>query len=89
MSTEAWVLAGVLALLWVRRRAANRAAAAQWEEELPVNGTDFQGDLWARLSGVDLLAKPGERNLANGTIADPGKVGQADLGLVPDWRGDL
>ena len=89
MSTEAWLLAGVLAWVWARKRAADRAMAAQWQEELPVNGTDFQGDLWGRLSGVDLLAKPGERNLADSTIADPGKVGRADLGLMPNWRGDL
>ena len=90
MSTEAWLIVGVLVGAWLHKRAGRDAQAAQWHEDVPVNGTDFQGDWWQRLAGVDLIAaKPQDRNLANSTIADPGKVGQAELGVMPNWRGDL
>lgn len=90
MNSAEWFILGVLAFAVVRARAAERTRRAQWEEDLPVNGTDWCGDMWERLGALDLrapLAK--DRNLANGTIADPGRIGQADIGLMPGWNGNL
>lgn len=81
---------GALAWAWVSARARERAAANQWHEDVPINGTDFQGAIWDRLNGTDLMAARWEdRNLAGSTIADPGRIGQAQLGLQPDWAGNL
>lgn len=79
-----------LAYAWAKRRQAAMAEAAKWEEELPINGTDFQGSLWQRLSGMDLVnMRPQDRNLDGAINADPGKVGQANIGLSPMWNGNL
>ena len=82
------VAAIAAAFLWKRGR--DKAAAAdKIKEAAPADGTNWTGDLWGRLNGgTDLLA-PVSRNLDNSLIADPGKVGQASLGLAPSWNGGL
>lgn len=90
MSGYTWFFLGALAWAYVRKNHADKLVAAQWREEVPINGTDFQGAIWDRLNGTDLLAaRWEERNIVSSTNADPGRVGQAQLGLQPDWAGNL
>lgn len=87
-----WMLliVGALLSVWLERRAREVEAQNQWHEDVPINGTDFQGAIWDRLDGTDLLTAKWEgRNLVSSINADPGKVGQAKLGLQPDWAGNL
>ena len=84
------LLAVALTWAYVRSKSPERAQEKQWRESVPVNGTDFQGTIWDRLDGTDLLAARWEdRNLVHSTNADPGKVGRAQLGLEPSWNGSL
>lgn len=87
MNEIEWFLFSTILLAWWKAKQAARAAAEQWREPTPVNGTDFQGDMWSRLEGRDLLTY--ERNIANSITADPGKVGQAIAGFQPGWNGNL
>lgn len=90
MNGAVWFVVGALALAYVRQRGAAKVKADQWREEVPINGTDFQGAIWDRLNGTDLLsARWEDRNLVGSTNADPGRVGQAQMGLMPDWKGNL
>lgn len=90
MSNIDWFIIGALAWAFVTKRAAERKLQNQWHEDVPVNGTDFQGAIWDRLNGTDLLnARWEDRNLAGSIVADPGRIGQAQLGLQPDWAGNL
>lgn len=90
MSDLTMLIVGALAALWLRRRKQEADAVARWREDVPINGTDFQGAIWDRLNGTDLLTARWEgRNLADSTVADPGRIGQAQLGLQPDWMGNL
>lgn len=90
MDAKLWALLGAVFYLWAQRAAAKKAAADKWVEEVPINGTDWQGAIWDRLDGTDLLAAHWQdRNLDDSTNADPGKVGQANLGLSPAWNGNL
>jgi len=56
MKTSTLILGGV-ALWWLHRRqlAAQVATPNSWYEFAPVNGSDFGGDMWQRLSGGDLF----------------------------------
>lgn len=78
----------VAAILW--KRGKDQAAAKNNISEAKItDGTNWQGgDLWQRLNGSDLLA-PVSRNLDNSVAADPGKVGQAAIGINPSWNGSL
>lgn len=90
MNAAEWAIMGAIAWAFLRTRLAVNAQANAWREDVPVNGTDFQGAIWDRLNGTDLLnARWEDRNLANSTNADPGRIGQAQLGLQPDWMGNL
>lgn len=90
MNAAEWAILGAVAWAFLRTRLAVNAQANAWREAVPVNGTDFQGAIWDRLNGTDLLnARWEDRNLANSTNADPGRIGQAQLGLQPDWMGNL
>lgn len=79
-----------VAYTWAKKKQEAQAEADKWREDLPVNGTDFQGNMWQRLAGSDLKnQRLVDQNLANATNADPGKVGQAQIGLTPAWNGNL
>lgn len=87
MNEIEWFLLTLVVGTWWKTRQAAQAEAARWKEDLPVNGTDFQGDMWDRMAGQDLLTY--ERNIADSMTADPGKVGQAMAGFSPTWNGNL
>lgn len=90
MSRAGWFIIGALVFAYVRKNHADKLVSDQWREKVPINGTDFQGAIWDRLNGTDLLsARWEDRNLVSSTNADPGRVGQAQLGLQPDWMGNL
>lgn len=90
MNSTEWFFFSAVVLAWARMRSQARAEADKWREEVPINGTDFQGAIWDRLAGTDLLTARWEgRNLDSSLIADPGKVGQASIGLAPAWNGNL
>lgn len=76
------------AILW-RRGKAIEAAKNKIQEATPNDGSNWQGDLWGRLEGAHDLKAPVSRNLDNSVNADPGRVGQASVGLVPAWDGSL
>lgn len=88
-----YILAGAaVAVLVVRKRRAASAPAGvrvgQLGEGAIVDGSNFTGTAWQRLSGADLV-DPAARNLAAGAQADPGMVGQRQIGLMPGWDGTL
>jgi hypothetical protein len=87
MNEVEWFMFTSVLLAWWKAKQAAKAEANKWQEDKPVNGTDFQGDMWARLDGYDLLTY--ERNIANSMTADPGKVGQSVAGFTPNWNGNL
>jgi hypothetical protein len=90
MNGATWLIVGALAWAYLRKQSDIKAAMNQWREQVPINGTDFQGAIWDRLDGTDLLnARWQDQNLANSNTADPGKVGAAQLGLQPSWNGGL
>jgi hypothetical protein len=76
------------AILW--KRGKNIEAAKNKITEAGIkDGTNWTaGGVYERLAGLDLLA-PTSRNLDNSVSADPGKVGQAAIGLMPSWNGSL
>ena len=90
MSDITFFIGGALLAFWLGRVQRRAEAQRQWHEDVPVNGTDFQGAIWDRLNGTDLLnARWEDRNLAGSITADPGRIGEAQLGLQPDWAGNL
>lgn len=90
MDTALWGLLGYVLYTWASKRQEQQAEINRWREDIPVNGTDFQGTIWERLDGVDLLnAKWADQNLDNSNSADPGRIGQANIGLAPAWNGNL
>ena len=79
---------GVLGVLaWKRGKAKEVAKSAITEAEI-TDGTNWQGDMWDRLVGRDLVSID-FRNLTGSVNADPGRIGQAQLGLMPSWNGGL
>jgi len=90
MDAKLWALLGSIFYLWAQKKMQAKAEADKWREDVPINGTDFQGAIWDRLAGTDLLnAHWADQNLDNSTTADPGRIGQANLGLAPAWNGNL
>lgn len=87
MNEIEWFMFTAVITAWWKAKQAAKAEADKWREDKPVNGSDFQGDMWARLEGYDLLTY--ERNIANSMTADPGKVGQSVAGFKPGWNGNL
>ena len=71
-----------------RRSVAREAKRTEITEAPITDGTNWQGSLYQRLMGLDLVA-PGAPNLNGGVNADPGKIGMANLGLNPGWNGGL
>lgn len=55
-------------------RSTIKAAGQMIDEAVPVNGSDFQSDMWARLHGADLTCA-GYPNIGGSISADPGPVG--------------
>lgn len=89
MKTTTLMIAAVVAAFLWKRGADKKAAANKIDEATPSDGTNWTGDLWSRLNGGADLQAPISKNLDNSLIADPGKVGQASLGLTPSWNGGL
>ncbi|AVO42723.1 hypothetical protein [Simplicispira suum] len=90
MDAKLWALFGGIFYLWAQKKIEQKVEADKWREEVPINGTDFQGAIWDRLDGTDLLnARWADQNLDNSGPADPGRIGQANLGLQPAWNGNL
>jgi hypothetical protein len=90
MNGVAWFLASTIGWAYVQQRAKAKSQEDAWREDLPVNGTDWQGGIYDRMAGADLKTSYASgRNLADSTNADPGRVGQAQLGLEPAWNGNL
>lgn len=87
MNEIEWIFFCAVITAWWNAKQAVKAEADKWREDLPINGTDFQGDMWDRMAGQDLLTY--ERNIANSMTADPGKVGQTAAGFTPGWNGNL
>lgn len=85
-----YILAAVAvgAILWKRGKAIE-AAKNQITEAGISDGTNWTSDWWGRLNGGNDLLAPKSRNLDNSLVADPGKVGQAAIGLNPSWNGSL
>jgi hypothetical protein len=84
MKAEYFIGAG-LVLLFLRGHK-KVATSNQVIDSIPTGGSDFQGDMMARLSGAD-LTMPGYPNLFSGPLADPGKIGQASLSQSIAWDG--
>lgn len=79
--------ATVAFLAW--RRGKRLEDARKEITEAPItDGTNWQGNLWQRLAGLDLVA-PGKPNLCGSINAEPGHIGRANLGLNPSWNGGL
>lgn len=85
MSHTAYIVAGVLAVLWWKGRG-KVAQSTQVQDSIPVDGTNFQGDMWQRLAGTDLTA-PGYCNCTSGPNASPSMVGYN--GVNAGWDGTL
>lgn len=85
MSHTAYIVAGVLAVLWWKGKS-KVAQSTQVQDSIPVDGTNFQGDLWARLNGADLTAA-GYPNITPGPNASPSKVGYN--GIAAGWDGTI
>lgn len=83
------IIAAVAAAFMWKRGRDQALAASKIAEATPKDGTNWTGDLWSRLNGGADLQAPVSKNLDNSLIADPGKVGQASLGLSPSWNGGL
>lgn len=88
MKTAYVVAAVALGLLWLRGHKRARAEQSLNEGIDFTNATDWQGTLWQRLSGADLTLSHAP-NLGGTAVADPGKVGLANAGIVPAWNGGL
>lgn len=89
MKTTLYIAAGVAAVLLYMRGKKQDAAKTAIQEAVPTDGTNWVGkSVWDRMDGSDLRAQTGG-NLAGSLNADPGKMGQAELGLQPSWNGGL
>lgn len=90
LTTIAIALAALL-YLGSRKRliAANTVQVGDLAEGKIMDGTNWTGDLWSRYTGATDLKDAENLNLLGSVQADPGKVGQAQLGLQPSWNGSL
>jgi hypothetical protein len=82
------IAGGVVAVLVWRRGAAKEAAKNQITEAPITDGTNWQGTMWDRLDSLDLTLRNAP-NLNGSVSADPGRIGQAAIGLQPSWNGGL
>ena len=82
------IFIGAFALFLFLRGKKKEAKRNQVEDSVPRSGTDFTTDLWTQLNGGGLTAA-GYPNIAPGAQADPGRIGQLQLGLMPSWNGTL
>lgn len=69
---------------------AKAAAKTEIKEAEIVDGSNWQGTLWDRLSALDLVTYRNQ-NLAGSTNAAPGFMDQANIGLsqYARWDGSL
>lgn len=89
MKTALYIVGGVFLLLALRKHTgAAKDGTSKVEEAHPLNGTDWQGSLWDRLSGKDLVS-PNHANLITGAQADGGGQVAALTGLKTNWDGSL
>jgi hypothetical protein len=89
----AYIVAGLVTLLWVKGRKTKDAKNQIAETASSQRGSDWIGAgglyaMWDRLSGADLHA-PGYSNIAAGPVADPGKMGALSAGILPGWDGGI
>lgn len=95
MKNTTIILAAVGAFLLLKRRAAAKTQQQQGAKvgelsELPIlDGSNWTGDWWTRLTTAADLKDSTAPNLAGAVNADPGRVGQSQIGLVPAWDGSL
>ena len=86
------IAAAGLYLLNKRRKAAIQQQGAKvgtMSEERILDGSNWTSTMWDRLQNAGDLKDPTAPNLAGGVVADPGRVGQSQIGLVPAWDGSL
>lgn len=81
MKTSILIAAAVAALVLHKNQGAGEKgrstltkAGQLIDEAVPVNGSDFQSDMWARLHGADLTSAA-YPNIGGSITADPGPVG--------------
>jgi hypothetical protein len=74
-------------LYWHKAHTASQAQKTINEGFSFANASDWQGNMWTRLSGGDLTVQA--KNIGGTAVADPGKIGTASTGLVPGWNGGL
>ena len=87
---KSWQVIGLLMIgaYWWRKK--NEAVARKpcncLENQYQFWGGEWIGNMYDRLAGRDL--KP---LYSNGQTLDaiPGQIGVANLGMLPNWRGDL
>ena len=88
-----YIIGAGLVLLWMRGNK-KQAASTQLQDTMSSQqGSDWIGvgglyDMWDRLSGSDLVVK-GYPNLTNSAVADPGKIGTIQTGILPAWDGSI
>lgn len=76
--------------LWKRTHAAPKLArVGELGEEQIFDGTNWTGNAWATLETAADFKDITAPNLTGAANADPGKVGQAQLGIQPGWDGSL
>lgn len=87
------IAAALAFIVYKRRQAANapkQATIGPLKEGQIMDGTNWTAaSMWDRLETASDFKDPYNPNLAGATLADPGKVGQAQLGLMPGWNGNL
>lgn len=85
-----YMVGALLVLLyWRHHNDAAHSGITKTAESIPLDGTNFQSDLWGVLSGAK-LASPNFPNLIAGSPnADPGGNAAANLKLMPGWDGSL
>lgn len=84
-----YIVGAALVLMWMRGTK-KAQQSTQLQDSMPLEGGNWQdmGDMWSRLNGQGMSAS-GYPNLASGPVADPGKVGILNAGLMPSWNGSL
>lgn len=84
-----YIIGAGLVLLWLKG-SKQQAQSTQLSDTIPKEGGDWadMGNMWTRLSGAGLSA-PGYKNLAAGPLADPGKIGALNAGIMPGWNGEI
>ena len=94
MNTNTLIIAAGLGLLWLYARRGGDASKPKARigtlgEEGIIDGTNWTSDLWSTLQTAADFRDPTAPNIAGTANADPGVVGQAQIGVTPGWDGSL